>query len=326
MRRQGHATIEGTRRFHERHAPKVVENHRRDAHGLAVSSLGIGTYLGELDDATDTRYIAAIKRAYELGINVIDTAVNYRAQRSERAVGKAIAGLPRDEIVVCSKAGFLPFDTNRPADPGGYMRATYVDSGLIPEDELVQGCHSLNRRFLADQLEKSRENLGLETIDVYYLHNPETQLAEVQRDLFMKRVRLAFQFLEDAVTAGHIRYYGAATWGGYREQRAMKTHLDLAEMVKLAVDVAGDGHHFKFIQVPLNRAMPEAATRPTQHGDSSLEAAKKHGMFVMSSASIHQGKLDRGLEWTRSQPGNGVALVGMSRIDHLEANVKSFAK
>ncbi|MEJ7601405.1 MAG: aldo/keto reductase [Kofleriaceae bacterium] len=105
MRRQGHASVEGTRRFHDRHAPKVVANHVRDAAGMSVSSLGIGTYLGELDDATDTRYIAAIKRAYELGINVVDTAVNYRAQRSERAVGKAIAGLPRDEIVVCSKAG-----------------------------------------------------------------------------------------------------------------------------------------------------------------------------------------------------------------------------
>src|SRR5439155_23840451 len=62
-----------------------------------VSSLGNGTYLGRDDDWTDAAYTVAVRRALQLGINVVDTAINYRNQRSERAVGRALRGrdLPR---------------------------------------------------------------------------------------------------------------------------------------------------------------------------------------------------------------------------------------
>src|SRR6266700_344110 len=99
-----HATPDGTHRFHARHAAAVAPDHARAFEDLTLSSVGIGTYLGNNDDATDARYAQAVSRAVQLGINVIDTAINYRAQRSERAVGKAIATLARDELVIASKA------------------------------------------------------------------------------------------------------------------------------------------------------------------------------------------------------------------------------
>lgn len=49
-----------------------------------------GTYLGEADEATDEKIIQAILQAVNRGVNVIDTAINYRGQRAERAVGKAV--------------------------------------------------------------------------------------------------------------------------------------------------------------------------------------------------------------------------------------------
>ena len=324
----GHATAAGTRRFHARHAAGVAPDHARPWRDLVLSSVGIGTYLGPLDDATDAGYTAAITRALQLGINVVDTAINYRAQRSELAVGRALAAaaLLRDEVLVASKAGFLPFDRIRPADPAAYFRATYVDTGLIPPGELVAGCHSLAPRFLADQLARSRENTGLATLDVYYLHNPETQLAEVDRPTFLARMRAAFTALEDAVTAGAIRWYGTATWSGYRVPPSERDHLDLDELVALAREVAGDAHHFGFVQLPLNPAMPEAAELPTQRGRPLLQAAAELGLYVMSSCSIHQGRLPATLGDTRTLPGLGTALVGASRPAHVDANAASFRR
>src|SRR5689334_6473843 len=111
------ATPTGTARFRERSAGATPAAHFREGlGGLVLSSLGFGTYLGNPDEATDAAYGAALVDAITLGTNVVDTASNYRAQRSERVVGLALEALvaagavARDEIVVCSKAGYLPFD------------------------------------------------------------------------------------------------------------------------------------------------------------------------------------------------------------------------
>ena len=73
--------------------PKLPQGHFRDAQRLAVSSLGIGTYLGNPDENTDRGYTAAIVEAAQNGINVIDAAINYRFQRSERSIGAALTEL-----------------------------------------------------------------------------------------------------------------------------------------------------------------------------------------------------------------------------------------
>ena len=77
---------------------EAAPSHFRDANGLRLSSIGVGTYLGDADDSTDADYTAAIRRAIALGCNVVDTAINYRCQRSERAIGAAI----RQAISGCS--------------------------------------------------------------------------------------------------------------------------------------------------------------------------------------------------------------------------------
>ena len=139
---------------------------------------------------------------------MVDTAINYRHQRSERNIGAALAELigagqlQRDEVLVCSKAGYLTFDGNMPADPRAYFMKEYVEPGILDPEEIVGGMHCMAPRFLADQLERSRRNLGLETIDVYYVHNPETQLAEIPPSQFVERLTAAFAELENAVKAG----------------------------------------------------------------------------------------------------------------------------
>ena len=86
----GGATKEGTRAYAEKFRGVAGDGHFREAQDLVVSSLGIGTYLGQPNDDKDAGYTAAIIAAVQAGINVIDTAINYRFQRSERNVGAAL--------------------------------------------------------------------------------------------------------------------------------------------------------------------------------------------------------------------------------------------
>ena len=165
---------------------------------LWLSSIGLGTYLGEPSDAADQSYIAAIESGLRSGINVLDTAINYRHQRSERNIGAALkhlidsGELHRDEVLVCTKAGYLSFDGNPPPDPRAYFHREYVETGVLDPKELAGGMHCMSPAYLENQIERSRRNLGLETIDLFYIHNPESQLADVSREVFRQRLKDAF--------------------------------------------------------------------------------------------------------------------------------------
>ncbi len=257
-----YATVEGTARYVERFPEFRDAAFFRSVSGLQISSLGIGTYLGEADDAADRAYTDALIAAGENGINFFDCAINYRQQRSERCIGAALRRLQRDEMVVCTKAGFLT--------PGA------IPDSLQPGD-VVGGIHSLAPGFLADQIDRSRANLGVDTIDVFYLHNPETQLGFRTPAEFEDRIRRAFAQLECLVEQGRIRWYGAATWEGFRKKDA----LSLPRLAAIAGEEGGPGHHFRFIQLPFNLGMVEAyLDRP----ESVLEARRAPGASPWSPA------------------------------------------
>ena len=347
--RPGRAMAEMTRRYAERGAGRLSAAHFRElAGGASASTLGLGTYLGPEDGATDVLYQDAIVRALQLGVNVLDTAVNYRHQRSERAIRTALGTalsrgvIQRDEVIVATKGGFIPFDGAVPRDPRAYFASTYVETGIIKPGEVAKGAHCMAPRFLRDQIDRSRANLGLETLDVYYVHNPETQLGEVDRVEFMARMRAAFGALEEAVAAGSIARYGTATWTGYRVDPGDPGYLSLQDLVAAARDVGGADHHFKVIQLPYNLGMTEAFTRANQRVKDRmvpvLEAARELGVYVMASASLHQGQLtrlppmmaefipglttdaQRAVQFVRSTPGVGTALVGMKTPAHVDEN------
>ena len=353
---KGFATAEGTARYCERFPHLRDAGHFRRAPGvpgageLWLPSLGLGTYLGEPDAAADARYTAAIAHALRSGIHLLDTAINYRHQRSERNIGAALeqlfrAGeLRRDEVIVCTKAGYLCFDGEMPADPGQYFQREYVQRGLLDPSQVAGGIHCMAPRYLADQIERSRRNLGLETLDVFYVHNPESQFASVDAPTFRARLKEAFVMLEQAAGEGKIRYYGVATWSGFRAPAEAPDALHLSEMLDVAREAGGDQHHFRFVQLPFNLAMPEAYAfrNQTLGGEpaSTLTLAAAAGVVVVGSATLYQGQLTRDLpafvrerlgmatdsesaiQFSRSAPSLATALVGMSRQEHVEANLK----
>lgn len=341
------ATLEGTQRYRDRFGH--LSDHFRLQHGWWLPSIGIGTYLGDPDEATDARYTQAIQHAVLSGINAIDTASNYRFQRSERSIGKALAALfesgraRRDEIVIATKGGYVPFDETWPEDAERYIQETYLDTAIARPQDFVD-MHCMTPEFLWHQLDQSRRNLGVECIDLYYLHNPEAQLDAIPRVEFRARLKAAFDFLEQQVDQGWIQYYGTATWNGYRASPKANDYLSIENVISVAREARGINHHCRFIQLPFNLALLEALTARNQRASgemmSPLEAAQRLGVTVMCSASLFQKRLvgqipdqlraqfnplttdaQRALQFTRSAPGVTTALVGMSHIEHVDENL-----
>jgi aryl-alcohol dehydrogenase-like predicted oxidoreductase len=305
------ATAEGTARFADRFSEFRNAAFYRTVRDLSVSSLGIGTYLAVSTDA--------LLAAAEHGINFWDAAINYQQQQSERCIGEALSRLQRDEIVVCTKAGFLTKGA--------------VPEFLKREDTVGGWMHSMAPEFLEDQIDRSRANMNVDTIDVFYLHNPETQLGFHQQDEFESRIRRAFARLETLVERRKIRWYGAATWEGFRKKGA----LNLPRLAEIAQAEGGPEHHFRFVQLPFNLGMVEAfVDRP----ENVLESAARLGIAVVASATLSQTKVlsnmpeavpqvlpglandaQRAIQFTRSTPGISVALVGMGSREHVLENI-----
>ncbi|MFO1413569.1 MAG: aldo/keto reductase [Burkholderiales bacterium] len=146
--------------------------------GLMVSPLCLGTMMfGDRTDATDSARIIAA--AHDAGINFIDTADAYSYGGSERIVGPAVRAHRRDWIVATKVANVM---TKAPRDGG------------------------LSRRWIMTACDDSLARLGLDEIDVYYLHKDDsrTPIAET------------VAAVGDLIRAGKIRYFGLSNYRGWR--------------------------------------------------------------------------------------------------------------
>src|ERR1051326_7501493 len=166
------ATLEGTKRYAKSFQTRAADGYFREAQGLVLSSLGIGTYLGQPDERTDAAYTAAAVTAAENGMNVMDAAINYRFQRSERSIGAALVqleerGYSRNQLFLARKPVSLPPDAKIPADPNRYFFEEYIQRGIFSAKDIAAGSHCIAPRFLQDQLARSLANFGVNCIDVY---------------------------------------------------------------------------------------------------------------------------------------------------------------
>jgi aryl-alcohol dehydrogenase-like predicted oxidoreductase len=353
------ATKAGTQRYASRwQTPFVDDFYRTTGSGLKLSSLALGTYLGESDDETDALYSAALHRAFASGINVVDTAINYRCQRSERLIGRVLgdlvsqASLRREEVLICTKGGYVPLDGTPPVsreDYVRYLKETYFDCGLLSPGDLAAGGHTLRADFLVDQLHRSMQNLNVSCVDVFYIHNPEQQLSVVQPGELYKSLRSAFEALEECAERGEISFYGCATWNGLRLPAGSRGHLSLYDVAALAREVAGDTHRFRFVQLPINLGMSEAVRASTQRDPRGrlvhvFEAAAELGIDLVASASLMQGQLTRDLPaeirsmfagvtdaqraigFVRSVPSVVTAIIGMKSLEHVSENLAAVSR
>lgn len=348
--RPGRASAEGTARFRDRSVRDrrlPLEHFRKAPGGLWLSSLGLGTYIGPPDSATDLAVEQAVTICLTSGrVNVLDTAINYRYQRAERSIGRAVARLidsgevTRDEVFVASKNGYFAPDAESRIPPERWVEEALVRPGILDPKDIVDHCHSMSRSYLTDQFARSRRNLGLGTVDLLYLHNgPDAQIPIVGRDVFVARLEDAFRLFEEFRAEGQLGYYGLATWDCLRARRSAPEYFALETAVLLARKVGGSDHGFRFVQFPFNLAMPEAASvrnQPVGRDVVSLfEAAHRFGLGCFTSVPLVQGQLARSgpkrngltpaqtaLQFARSAPGTLGPLVGQKRSEHLSENLE----
>jgi len=350
----GHASSEGTSRFRDRaiSARRLPAEHFREVPGdLLLSSVGLGTYIGAPDGPTDLAVEQAVLVCLTSGrVNVLDTAINYRHQRAERSVGRAIARLvdrgevARDEVFVATKSGYLAPDAESPTPAARWVEEELVRPGILHHEDVVDGCHAMSPSYLSDQFERSRRNLGLEVVDLLYLHNAaDAQIPAVGPDEFGARLREAFALYERLRAQGRLRAYGLATWDCLRVPPDHTGFFALETAVRLAREVGGEDHGFRFVQFPFNLAMPEAVTLQNQPVEGSrttlFDAARRLGVSCFTSVPLVQGQLARSgpkrdgltraqtaLQFARSAPGTIGPLVGQKSAEHLSENLEVAAR
>ena len=341
----GFATLEGTEKFAKN--SNINQLNFKKFHNLNLSNVGIGTYLGDSDEKTDEAVKNAVKQSILFGVNVIDTAINYRAQKAERSVGRAISELiqegkiTREQIFLCTKNGYLTNDGDVKQEFWEYVKNEYSAKGIIGEGDVSSGYHCMTIPYLNDQLERSMKNLGVECIDLLYLHNAvEGQINDISKEQFLKNLRLVFELYEKKRREGKIKFYGMATWECFRVTNDSAQYLSLQDTVRIAEEVGGKDHGFRFIQLPFNMHYDQALLKKNQLFDGSpisiLEAASKLGIGVFTSVPFMQGRLLapgampefddlipslRALQFIRSTPGVLAPLVGQKSQEHVSENL-----
>jgi len=348
----GYATAEGTRKFMEKAFKNGMANsHFRSFNNLNFSSLGIGTYLGRLTAEDDRDLENAIYHSLKSGaVNVIDTAINYRSMKSEKNIGHAIKRLiedkiiSRDQVFISTKNGYITNDGDYPTiDVLEYMHKMYISQGIIDSKDISSGYNVLNPNYIRRCIDKSLTNMQLETIDLVYIHNAyESWFQDISRSEFNEKIRRVFQVYEEYRSQNKIRYYGMATWTCFRLPRNEEGYLSLEDMVRIAEDVAGKDHGFRFIQLPYNLAYREAYSLRNQTVNSDkdftiLEACNKLNIGVFTSVPLLQAKLfdakipdylgiDNQLlkivQLTRSTPNVIAPLLGQKKLNHVKENIE----
>ncbi|MCM3357170.1 aldo/keto reductase [Psychrobacillus sp. MER TA 171] len=330
---KGFASRENTFGYLSRH-----QSNFRETPWFYCSPIAIGTHLGEMTEDHSVLYQETIRYCLLNGLNFIDTALNYRGMKSERDIGKVLLEitenkkLNRSEFVLSTKGGLLPGDKDAGLVPKDYLESVLLQNKIIKETDIQTvetQKHVLTPNYFRFALEQSRKHLHLDTIDIYYLHVPELSMKVLGKDAFYNQLEDLFYFFEEQVDKQTIRFYGMATWLGLIGDQDEKGYISLEIAESIARNVGGEDHHFRFVQLPVNRVFPEAIKKKTQSVAgiemTVLEVARQLGMHVTTSAPFNLGKdiqkTDDSLRFLMDTKGILSTMVGMKQIDHAKQNI-----
>jgi aryl-alcohol dehydrogenase-like predicted oxidoreductase len=159
--------------------------------GIKVSAISLGSWLTFGHKTEERVAVKCVRRAFELGINLFDTANVYAEGRAEEVLGKALAPLPRHECVLATKAYF-------PIGPG-------------PNDR------GLSRKHIFEQVHLSLRRLRTDYVDLFHCHryDTETPLDETLRAI------------DDLITQGKVLYGGVSMWSAENIADAVRLGREL---------------------------------------------------------------------------------------------------
>jgi aryl-alcohol dehydrogenase-like predicted oxidoreductase len=299
-----------------------MEYRRLGASGLKISEISLGSWLTYGTTVEMEQARACVLKAYELGVNHFDCAIAYgnRPHEAEEILGKILRELPRTSYTVTSKA-FWKFGPS-----------TY-DQGL-------------SRKTLMERVDMSLKATGLDYIDIFYCHryDTETDLEETLRAL------------DDLVAAGKILYYGFSEWTAAQIENMMAI-VDKRNLRRPVVDQPG---YNMLWRTPEQEVMPVCAKHGmgvvafsplaqgiltgkyksttampagTRGADPSKGRWIKEDLTEDAVAKVQKltavaAKLDLtvgqlALAWVLRRPEMTSALVGATRPEQVEENVKA---
>ena len=328
QRLAGSASSEGTSRYAEAHplGPAAFA----ELGALRVAAIGFGGY--RVDDETPL-HAQALERALRGGCNLIDTSTHYGDGGSERMIGQTLKrlveaeDLRRDEVVVVTKAGYV--------QGRNLELAQRREKEGRPFREMVKyqsACwHCIHPDFLADQLERSLERLGIDTVDVLLLHNPEYYFSDAKtrgevtdevRDTFYERVARAFAFCEAMVAEGKLRAYGVSS-NTLPQPPSEPEATNLERFWEAALEAGGADHHFRVVQLPLNLLESSAVLDP-EPGQTAVDRAQRRGLAVLVNRplnAITEAGLSRLAEPPEVEGPEASFVTLLERVSALEAEL-----
>jgi uncharacterized protein len=262
---------------------------------LWVSRLGFGGYRVAAEVG---EHRAALEKALQGGVNLIDTSTNYTDGDSERLVADVLGDLAargvvaRDQVVIVSKLGYvqgknLEIAEAREREGKPFPEMVKVGEGIW---------HCLHPEWLDDQLTRSLDRLGLETLDVCLLHNPEYffgdavkrglgPLSEL-RDEFYRRVEAAFAHFEREIVRGRIKSYGVSS-NSFVSPADDREATELTRVLAAARAAGGESNHFCVVELPMNLGEAGAALEKNNGARSVLEVAREAGLGVLVNRPLN---------------------------------------
>jgi aryl-alcohol dehydrogenase-like predicted oxidoreductase len=348
---KGYATYEGTARLAKR--TKSSDDFFKEADGLLFSSISLGGFAPEA--YKEENYVYSFKDSFlesiKQGCNHFDSALSYRYTKTTQELAEALKEafekglLQRDEVIISEKAGFIPLDYPFPKNPYRWMQEELVDKGICAKEDVVSDQYCIAPGFIEYSCDRSREILGVETLDIFYIQNPEFMLGFLDKKEVKKRLEKAFKKCEELVKKGKIKRYGVATWNSFMYEKDNLEYLGLKELLEMATKVGGKEHSFKYILFPYNLAKVQAATMKTQkgkNGDVSIfEAASELGVFMIGVSpflrmnlfkapfgenfralcgAVAMSDIQRALQFARSNGFTVTTVFSSTKKEHVEHN------
>ena len=287
--------------------------------GLRVSEVSLGSWLtfGSSVDVRATR--ALVRRAYDLGVNLFDTADVYANGAAEEALREAVLGLPRPYLVLATKA-FFPM-SDRPNDRG------------------------LSRKHLCESVEASLRRLGTDYLDLHQCHRADSSTP----------IEETVRAYEDLIRQGKLLYWGVSEWraeeivdacraadahGAYRPISNQPQYSILRRGIEKSVIPASERHGLgQIVWSPLAQGVLTgkygSASRPegTRAADPARNAFMQPLLEPAVLAKVEQlrpladqagvSMAGLALAWCLRRENVSSVIVGATRPEQLEENVKA---
>lgn len=287
--------------------------------GLKVSAISLGSWLTYGKTVEDNVAERIIHRAYELGINFFDSANVYEHGEGERVMAKALRSYPRESYVITTKA-FWPM-------------------GDGPNDR------GLSRKHVFEQLHASLKRMQLDYVDIFYCHryDPETPVEETLR------------VIDDLITQGKILYAGVSEWTAAQIEEAVaiadRYLLDRIVVNQPQYNLLNRRIEHEIIPVCKKYGIGQVVFSPLAQGvltgkykggkvpPGSRAANEEINAFVqrfltpemlakvdeLEKIALELGitLVELALAWVLREPNVASALVGASRPEQIEQNVKA---